>query len=181
MRAEPERFVLLYQDELTVYRQPTQGWLWAHMGRCQPRMRYASKHNTSMRLVGFLNAVTGAVHCHDMKSVTGDRLVELLRRVPDWYPQAERIYVVWDNWQNHRLPKVCRALERLPRIEVLPLPTYSPWLNPIEKLWRWLYQTTIHAHRFSNDFLQFRDRILEALATHENGSPDLLRYVGLSR
>ncbi len=143
-------------------------------------MRYASKHNTSMRLVGFLNAVTGAVHCHDMKSVTAKRLIESLRQIPHWYPDAERIYLVWDNWPNHRLPAVLKALDRLPQVEVLFLPTYSPWLNPIEKLWRWLYQTVIHAHRWSGDFLHFRHRVMEALQEHTGGSASLLQYVGLS-
>lgn len=171
---------MLFQDELTVYRQPTQGWLWAHMGRRQPKMHYASKHNTAMRLIGYLNAVSAAVHCHDTRSVTAERLIESLRMVPRWYPDAERIFIVWDNWQNHRLPGVLAALEALPRVEVLRLPTYSPWLNPIEKLWRWLYQTVIHTHRWSEDFPCFRKRVMDALAEHAAGSPSLLRYVGLS-
>ena len=124
--------------------------------------------------------VTGAVHCQDMNSVTARRLIESLREVPRWYPDAERIYIVWDNWQNHRLPGVIRALEKLPRVQPLWLPTYSPWLNPIEKLWRWLCQTTIHAHRWSGDFRLFRDKAMDALAEHAGGSPGLLRYVGLS-
>jgi transposase len=171
---------MLYQDELTVYRQPTQGWLWAHMGRCQPKMKYTSKYNTSMRLVGYLNAITGAVHCEDMKSVTADRLIKNLRKIPYLYPDAECIYIVWDNWQNHRLPVVLEALDGLPRVEVLCLPTYSPWLNPIEKLWRWLYQTVIHAHQWSQDFLCFRTKIMSALKEHAGGSEALLQYVGLS-
>jgi hypothetical protein len=179
VRDQPDRFVLLYQDELTVYRQPTQGWLWSYMGRRQPKMRYASKHNTSMRIVGYLNAVTGAVHCQDMKSVTAKRLIASLREVPRWYPEAERIYIVLDNWQNHRLPSVLEAVDSLPRVELLWLPTYSPWLNPIEKLWRWLYQTVIHAHRWSEDFLAFRERVMGALAQHAEGSQEMLRYVGL--
>ena len=32
------------------------------------------------------------------------------------------------------------ALFQWPRIEPVWLPTYAPWLNPIEKLWRWLRQ-----------------------------------------
>ena len=171
---------MLYQDELTVYRQPTQGWLWSYMGRHQPKMHYASKYNTAMRIVGYLNAVTGAVHSHDMKSVTGKNLIQSLRQIPHWYPNAERIYIVWDNWQNHRLPAVLKVLNKLPRVEFLFLPTYSPWLNPIEKVWRWLYQTVIHVHRWSDNFLGFRDRIMAALAEHEHGSITLLRYVGLS-
>lgn len=96
------------------------------------------------------------MHCHDVKSVTAERLIQSLRELPRLYPDAERIYLVWDNWQNHRLPTVLAALEKPPWVETLWLPTYSPWLDPIEKLWRWPYQTVTHAHRRSEGFLLFQ-------------------------
>lgn len=180
MRAQPERFVLLYEDELSVYRQPTQGYLWSAMGRRQPTMRYASKYNNLMRIVGYFNATTGAVHAHNMQSVTVDRLVASIRQIPTWYPEAECIYLVWDNWQNHRLPKIRKALALIPRLKVLYLPTYAPWLNPIEKVWRWLRQTTIHAHRWSNNFNDLRAEVMDALGQHAHGSKALLQYAGMS-
>jgi len=33
-------------------------------------------------------------------------------------------------------------------ITLVYLPTYAPWLNPIEKLWRKAYQEVLHLHRF---------------------------------
>jgi hypothetical protein len=59
-RQHPEQIVLVYQDEGTFYRQPTQAWLWASMGRRQPRMTYSHRSNTRMRVVGYLDAVQGA-------------------------------------------------------------------------------------------------------------------------
>jgi hypothetical protein len=41
---------------------------------------------------------------------------------------------------------VAEALCGLPRLQSVWLPTYAPWLNPIEKLWRWLRQDVLKMH-----------------------------------
>ena len=53
-------------------------------------------------------------------------------------PQAERLYSALDNWpvHFHFHPELLAALP--PQITLVPLPTYAPWTNPVEKVWRWL-------------------------------------------
>lgn len=171
--------MLLFQDECAIYRQPSQGYLWASMGRQQPRVRLAARFNHCLRLVGYLNAVTGSVHSEAMKAVTVDRLISSIKRLPALYPHAERIYLVWDNWFNHRHARLLAALAKQPQIQCVWLPTYSPWLNPIEKLWRWLRQHVIHAHPWSESFAELCQAALDALHQLEPGSDMILRYTGL--
>jgi hypothetical protein len=64
-------------------------------------------------------------------------------------------------------------------IQLLFLPTYASWLNPIEKLWRWLRQQVIHLHGFSDDWPALKARVADFLNQFRNGSTELLRYVGL--
>jgi len=170
----------LYQDECSIYRQPSQGYLWAWAGRRQPKMRYASRDNTLMRIVGFLDATTGAMHSWDMSSVTSARLADCVSQLSKRYPDARQIYLAWDNWPNHNSTLVRKALEEQPRLTVLPLPTYAPWLNPIEKAWRLLKQHVVHAHPWCDDFRQLRGTVCRKLGEFAEASPALLRYVGLS-
>ena len=179
-REYPGRTVLLYQDEGTYYRQPSQAWLWAAMGRQQPRMKYSWRSNTRMRVVGYLNGVTGAVHSEDMSSVTVKRLAKNLTQLSSWYPEAETIYLVWDNWPNHTHPQTLAVLQQQPKVKILWLPTYAPWLNPIEKLWKWIRARVTHAHPWSDDFLEFKAQIQAEMSSLAQGSPELLNYVGLS-
>jgi len=172
--------VLVYQDEGTFYRQPTQAWLWASMGRRQPRMVYSHRSNTRMRVVGYLDAVQGAVMVQDMNCVTAARLARNVGKLSLRYPQAQQIYLVWDNWPVHNHPKVQAALAEDDRIHVLPLPSYAPWLNPIEKTWRWARQRVSHTHPWSNDFREFKNHVLDEFARLSTGSCEHLRYVGLS-
>ena len=179
VRKHPEHLVLLYQDECMFYRQPSTGWLWSWMGRMQPKMPYASKNNTRMRVVGYLNATTGAVHSEEMRAVTSKNLAKSVSKISHWHPDAKTIYLAWDNWPNHKSRAVVEALVKQPRIKLLPLPTYSPWLNPIEKVWRWVRQRVTHAHPWCDHFQEFRAHARDELPPLAFGTTEILRYVGL--
>jgi transposase len=77
------------------------------------------------------------------------------------------------------LPEV-RHVAHQADISLLPLPTYSSWRNPIEKLWRWLKQTVIHMHPWANQWERLQAEIENFLSQFQKGSSRLLRYVGLS-
>jgi transposase len=52
-------------------------------------------------------------------------------------------------------------------------------LNPIEKLWRWLKQDVLHLHRLSSTWQALKQLVAEFLDQFDQGSNDLLSYVGL--
>jgi transposase len=59
------------------------------------------------------------------------------------------IYVAWDNADTHEddeVEEVVRAAAG--RLVLLYLPTYSPWLNPIEMLWRHFRREVTHCEMF---------------------------------
>ena len=61
----------------------------------------------------------------------------------------ETIYVTWDNASMHQddeVEAVVRAAAG--RLVLLYLPTYSPWLNPIEMLWRQFRREVTHWELF---------------------------------
>ena len=43
-----------------------------------------------------------------------------------------RVIVLWDGDTNHKGPLVRDLLARYPRLQLEPLPTYAPQLNPVE-------------------------------------------------
>ncbi len=91
--------------------------------------------------------------------------------------------MVQDNWSVHRHDDVLAAVAALPTIEPVWLPTYAPWLNPIEKLWRWLRQTVLRNHRLADDWDLLKQRVADAFARVASGGTPattaVLRYVGL--
>jgi transposase len=63
----------------------------------------------------------------------------------------ETVYVAWDNSSTHEddeVEAVVRAAAG--RLVLLYLPTYSPWLNPIEMLWRQFRREVTHCELFES-------------------------------
>lgn len=200
---DPERYTFLYLDELTYYRQPSLAQAYEATGKIQPLARRSHHSNTHFRVLGAINALTGQLS-YRQRSRTGiSCLSEFWYDIHNDYPQAETIYVVVDNWPVHFHPDVLAPLQEqnfpfpptLPAnwptepsqktakdelpIQLLCLPTYASWLNPIEKLWRWLKQDILHLHRLSDTWSELRQRVDEFLAVFSHGSSELLKYVGL--
>lgn len=200
---DPTRFVLVYLDELSFYRHPSVAQAWAAQGRDQARAErsYAADH--CGRIVGALNVMTGQLTYLQRSKITAATLVQLYQKLRQAYPNAESIYVVLDNWPVHFHPTVLSALQpqqwryppKLPAnwppvtategdpaglpIVLLNLPTYASWLNPIEKLWRWLKQDVLHLHAHSFHWDELKQQVNQFLDSFTTGSIPLLRYVGL--
>lgn len=195
--------VVLFQDELTYYRQPTLARAYEAEGHVQPLARRSYRSNTARRVVATLDAFTGRVLSHQGSLIGVQELIRFYAQVAAAYPQAQTIYLVQDNWPVHFHPDVLAALQpqttpfpwhrpanwstepsakarhlNLP-IQLRPLPTYASWTNPIEKLWRFLKQEVLHLHRLADDWVGLQQRVDEFLEQFGQGSSELRRYVGL--
>ncbi len=177
--AAPGRVIALYLDELTYYRQPSVGPDWARVGsRHQPLARYSYAANRRSRVVGALNALSGEVSYHQAAHIGVRELRGFYAHLRAAYPRAHTIYAIQDNWPIHFEGRVVEAAHEA-GITLLRLPTYAPWLNPVEKLWRKLKQEVLHLHRLSSEWETLKHRVATFLDGFARGSAQLLRYVGL--
>ena len=173
-----DKVVILFLDEFTYYRQPSKAPAYHRRGKSQPRAVEAPRYNTKTRLVAVLNGLTGQVTYMQRSKIGKEELVAFYAQIRAAYPDAEKIYLVQDNWPIHKLPEVMEAMSNH-GLTPLFLPTYASWLNPIEKLWRWLKQEVLHLHPFAHLLDTLRSLVADFLDRFQNGSDELLRYVGL--
>lgn len=201
---DPERYVFLYQDEFTYYRQPTLARAYELVGKTQPLAHWSYRTNTQFRIVATLNAITGQVTYRQHSKIRLPQLSDFYAMVRTDYPEAEIIFMAQDNWPIHFHPDVLvrlqpqeffpeppkvppnwrseprrKAIEDNLPIRLLLLPTYASWLNPTEKLWRWLKQDVLHLHAKCDDWQALKQTVASFLDQFQTGSPELLRYVGL--
>jgi transposase len=174
----PEEMRLLYADEVGLYRQPLVSEAWQPKGKHAVKATLSHRANTRYRVVGSLDAYSGQVVWKGASKVGVVALCRWLEQVRSFYGPSLRLVLAWDNWPVHRHPKVLEAASRL-SIELLFLPTYAPWTNPIEKLWRKLKQEVIYLHRQADDWDELKGRINRFLDQWITPSSDLLKYVGL--
>lgn len=172
----PHRVRLLYADECSLHRQPSLGPVWWPVPD-EPTTPLSTGKDRTARYAGALDTQTGQVTWITRTKMTVPSICAFLTRIRQTYP-GMHLVVAWDNWLVHRHPRVLQAAQDL-RIHVLWLPTYAPWTNPIEKLWRWLRQTIVHAHRLAEQWDRLRDQVAAFLDQFASGSPDLLHYAGL--
>lgn len=128
----------------------------------------------------------GAVNYHTGETVVllkrhkrRTEIAELLEALVEKHPTGT-IYVAWDNARTHEddeVEIVVRAAAG--RLVLLYLPTYSPWLNPIEMLWRQFRREVTHnelfqtvksllaaAREFFDRYNQEPSRMLSVIGSH---------------
>ena len=109
-QADPDRLVLVYQDELTFYRRPTVAQAYAPQGTDQPLARQGLRANTASWVAGCLNAQTGQLFIWQRSHFDRHTLIRYYRALEETYPTAKRIYLVQDNWPVHCHSDVMAAL-----------------------------------------------------------------------
>src|ERR671920_2191916 len=80
----------------------------------------------------------------------GKEVTQLLEALLATHPTGT-VYVAWDNASTHEDDEVEDVLRAAAgRLVLLYLPTYSPWLNPIEMLWRHFRREVTHCELFAS-------------------------------
>ena len=135
-----------YADEFNVSWLPTLRKMWSPKGQQvmiptpgQPKVHYG---------LGAVNYHTGETVVIIRRHKRRKEVAELLDALLEKHPQ-ETIYIAWDNASTHQDDEVEAVVRGAAgRLVLLYLPTYSPWLNPIEMLWRHFRREVTHCELF---------------------------------
>ena len=98
--------------------------------------------------IGAVNYHTGETEVIFRRRKRRREIAEFLQRLVDKHPTGT-IFVAWDNASSHEDDEVESVVRGAAgRLILLYLPTYSPWLNPIERLWRQFRRDVTHCELF---------------------------------
>lgn len=138
------------------------GWLW-----CAARVFVrAASGRQRYNVLGAINAVT-----HELVRVTNDTYItaatvcELLHKIAA-LGLTTPVTLVLDNARYQRC-RLVQDMARILNIELLFLPSYSPNLNLIERLWKFVKKSALNSRRHGS-FAEFRgtiDNCLDQLPT----------------
>lgn len=96
-----------------------------------------------LNLHGAINAETLDVTIIESETVNADSTIQLFGAIENRYPLAKTIFVILDNAKYHYSNSVQEFINTS-RIKLVFLPSYSPNLNLIERLWRFFKKKVLY-------------------------------------
>lgn len=165
--------VFYYADEFNISWFPTLRALWSPVGQQvmiptpgQAYRRYG---------LGAVNYFTGETIVLFRQRKRRCEVAELLQTLLDHHP-TETVYLAWDNSSTHQANEVEAVVRSAAgRLVLLYLPTYSPWLNPIEMLWRHFRRQVTHCELFES--VKALLKAAQNFFDRYNQSPELVRSI----
>jgi putative transposase len=107
------------------------------------------RHGTTT-LFAALDIATGAVFTECKPRHRHQEFLSFLRRLDDAVPADLDVHLIVDNYATHKHPKVRTWLAQRPRYQIHYTPTYSSWLNQVERWFALITQRAIRRGSFSS-------------------------------
>ena len=145
-RVARREVVLIYVDESHFHRDMDLGWSWGRIGERLWRVSGCAPLSDRINWFGAYNFSDGQCLIWAEGACNKETTVEFLHRIDDWTGKDGReVVVIWDGASWHRAKIVQQTAAEL-GITLVALPGYSPDLNPIEGLWKWMREEVTQHH-----------------------------------
>ena len=135
------------------------------------RQTHCYKRNGTLDLFAALDVASGKVVARTKKQHRAADFVAFLKEMDAAVDPELDVHVILDNLSAHKAPAVKRWLQRHPRFEFHFTPTYSSWLNLVERFFGLLTEHALKRGSFTSVPV-LRDAIHEYVEAHnEEGKP----------
>ena len=112
---------------------------------------------TRVNLMGSINLKTMTTFVESYQTINSDSIIEHFKKLKNKYHKALKIHVIMDQGPYNK-SKATKKFASLNNIKIHLLPTYSPNLNPIERLWK-VMNEYVRNNKFFSKPKEFRDSI----------------------
>ena len=157
----PTGTVFLFGDGMHLVHQNIPGLCWG-----DPKSPPVLRTNTGRKRLNILGAYNP--DSHKLTHLTGEqncdaeRAIEFFNVIQEDYPKAPKIVLFLDNATYFKAKIVQEWLEKNPRFEIVYLPPYSPNLNLIERLWRFVKEKLVK-NKYYEKYITFRAKSFQLL------------------
>ena len=167
--------VILFLDGVHPQHNTSSSKVWRKKGQ----RKYIPSNSGSQRinLNGAYNPHNQDVIIREDDSINAQSTILLLAMILTKYKGKKKIYCVADNATYYKSRMVKEFVENNDEIEMMFLPPYSPNLNLIERLWKYIRRKTIHT-RYYEKFGDFRNAIFGQIQDLENQKEELKSFIG---
>lgn len=131
----------MFEDESMIRDYQALQRTWFAKGQ-QRIIRTTGKHR-GVKLLSTMDYVTGQMVWREDEEYTAKTFLQFLEQVLEAYPNG-KIVMVLDNARIHHAKLLQPFMNNNSRLSFVFLPPYSPKLNPVEGLWKWLKSDVIN-------------------------------------
>jgi transposase len=162
---------IYFMDAVHPQHNTRSDYVWAKRGKekCMPS-------NTGRQRVNINAAMNFAdpseVQIVEADSINGQTTQELLEKILLHNPDKSSIYVIADNARYYHFNGLQDWLADNPRVQMIHLPAYSPNLNLIERLWKFMRKKVVNLHYYPK-FEDFKAAILNFFKNLEQYKQEL--------
>lgn len=147
---ENDEVVLLYVDQAHIHRDLQLGYTWGRIGKTLWCKSSSAKLSERMNFYGVYNATDGRCGLWENGRCNTLNTLDFLRWLKGWLgKEKRRVKIIWDGAAWHKAIATQELAKEL-GFDAEVLPGYSPDLNPIEGLWRWLRKEVTQLHCYSS-------------------------------
>jgi transposase len=160
---------LYYADEIDVALLPTLSGRWMRLGH-QTQIDTPGQ-NAKQFIFGAVNYITGALLWVPWSNKNNVGFRQLLKQVLACHAgETTKVVMILDNYRIHKAKAVCEWLRRhRNELRLYFLPTYSPRLNLIERVWRY-FRRNVTDNYFFKTMVRLM-RAVDAFLTELAGAP----------
>lgn len=146
----PDNAIILCVDEKSQIQalDRTQPLLPLRPGQAE-RRTHDYKRNGTTTLFAALNVATGQVTSRFFSQHRHQEFLKFLADIDRAAPHDMDVHIVMDNYGTHKTPRVKAWFAKRPRFHVHFTPTYSSWLNLVERLFAELTERAIRRGAFT--------------------------------
>jgi transposase len=116
-----------------------------------------------LNISGAINVIERKLHFQEDHMLNAEATISFFKKIEKAYPDKRTIYVFSDNAKYYKNKNVKNFL-KTSKIKLCYLPTYSPNLNPIERLWKWMKERVMY-NSYYQEFDDFKLAVIGFLET----------------
>jgi transposase len=139
--------------------QPAYGWI----PKGVRKEISANSGRSRINLSGVLDVIDHKVLIQEDKMLNAEATISFFQKIEGAYPEKKRVHIFCDNAGYYRNKAVTEYLQTS-KIKLHFLPPYSPNLNPIERLWKWMKERVIY-NTYYREFEDFKLAVFGFFAT----------------
>jgi len=112
-----------------------------------------------VNLNGVYSPIDQEVIIREDDTISSESTIKLFKQIEEKHPELTKIFIVRDNARYYVSLAVQEYL-KTSKIEYVPLPSYSPNLNLIERLWKFFKEKVIY-NKYYSDFSLYKRTVLD--------------------